>query len=285
MMEYVHIINGTYQQLNKNQIYALTEEYTTTELEKDTAERLQEETSILYNSQKIFNHQKAILTTHGLFPLNLKKPILKGKKEKNKERTIIRWTDPYTEKTLKKLQQNIMRRHRKKKTDINVTYLQDIKNYPLTNEHGGSTLSTTIQGKYTIQPKEHITVELPFKMDIPLNQHVTIKIKHKTKPLAAYRREIIRTDNNKPDSILIHNNTNETITMENPKTTIKFYKETEQTGIQPTLINLIFYSKHNNIEHTHKEKTNITWKDPYTDTTLKKLQQKTMKRHRKKRQT
>ena len=38
--------------------------------------------------------------------------------------------------------------------------------------------------------------------------------------------------------------------MENPTATIRFYKETDKTGIQPTLINLIFYSQHNNIEHS-----------------------------------
>ena len=95
------------------------------------------------------------------------------------------------------------RRHRKKKTDINVTYLQDIKKYPLTNENEGSTLTTNIDGEYIIQPKEHITAELPFKMDIPLDQHVTINIKHFSKPLTAYRRQIIRTDNNKPDSFYL----------------------------------------------------------------------------------
>ena len=89
---HTHTINNINQQLDENQTYAITHDYTTMKLNKDLANSLQEESSILYNNQELFNHQKAILTLHGLFPLNLKKPILKHMENRNKEKQISHGT-------------------------------------------------------------------------------------------------------------------------------------------------------------------------------------------------
>ena len=43
MIQYTHIINKIYQQLNEHQTYAISNEYTTTKLNEDLAEQLQEE--------------------------------------------------------------------------------------------------------------------------------------------------------------------------------------------------------------------------------------------------